>query len=269
MRSRAIIALVSVLGSLGGALALAGPAAAATGPRYFSSEQAGYVATAARFRRVQSTVRLPMAADFSSEVGGFGLSVQLWTKTRVVVLGVSNGTAPGPYSAAVAVFSRSTHALICSTAGTGATLCPNVPSGWTSGSVSFPPGDNMTLVIRYDRSTGRDHFRVSDDTTGVTLSYGGYVPGSGKNYIQARVGAEFAGSPWDSFPYTPPGAETHLATFRNSALTTYSGGRSSFSSWWTHHKIVATSNGTSTGAVRVKPHNLYNSGANFGVYFQP
>jgi hypothetical protein len=268
MRSRAIIALVSVLGSLGGALALAGPAAAATGPRYFSSEQAGYVATAARFRRVQSTVRLPRAADFSSEVGGFGLSVQLWTKNRVVVLGVSNGTAPGNYNAAVAVYSRSTHALICSTA--GAPMCLNVPSGWTDGSVSFPPGDNMTLVIRYDRSTGRDHFRVSDDTTGVTLSYGGYMPGFGKNYTQARVGAEFAGSPWDTtFPYTPPGAETHLATFRNSALTTYSGGRSSFSSWWTHHKIVATSDGTSTGVVRVKPHNLYNSGANFGVYLQP
>ena len=77
MRSRAIIALVSVLGSLGGALALAAPAAAATGPRYFSSEQAGYVATGAHFRRVQSTVRLPSAANFSSEVGGFGLSAQL------------------------------------------------------------------------------------------------------------------------------------------------------------------------------------------------
>jgi hypothetical protein len=267
MRSRAIIALVSVLGSLGGALALAAPAAAATGPRFFSSEQAGYVATGAHFRRVQSTVRLPNAANFSSEVGGFGLSAQLWTRTRVVVLGVSNGTAPGNYSAAVAVFSRSTHALICSTA--GATVCPNVPPGWTNGSVSFPAGDNVTLVIRYDRSTGTDHFTVSDDTSGVTLHYDGYRPGTGKNYIQARVSAEFADSPWGSFTYTPPGAETHLATFRNSVLTTYSGGRSSFSSWWTHHKIVATSNGTSTGAVRVKPHNLFNSGANFGVYFQP
>jgi hypothetical protein len=60
-----------------------------------------------------------------------------------------------------------------------------------------------------------------------------------------------------------------LATFRNSVLTTYIGGRSSFSSWWAHSKILATNNGTSTGAVRVKPHNLFNFGANFGIYFQP
>jgi hypothetical protein len=247
---------------------LAAPAAAATGPRYFSSEQAGYVATGARFRRVQSTVRLPNAANFSSEVGGFGLSAQLWTRTRVVVVGVSNGTAPGNYSAAVAVYNRTTHGLICSTA-SGAQQCPNVPPGWTNGSVSFPPGDNVTLVVRYDRSTGRDHFTVSDETSGVTLHYDGYVPGTGKNYVQARVGAEFADSPWGTFTYSAPGVETFLATFRNSVLTTYSGGRSGFSSWWTHHKIVATSNGTSTGTVRVKPHNLFNSGANFGVYFQP
>ena len=109
MRSRAIIALVSVLGSLGGSTGLGRTRRGGYWPAvFFLPRQAGYVATAARFRRVQSTVRLPMAADFSSEVGGFGMSVQLWTKTRVVVLGVSNGTAPGPYNAAVAVFSPST-----------------------------------------------------------------------------------------------------------------------------------------------------------------
>ena len=269
MRSRAIVAVVSALGSLGVVLALAAPAAAATGPRFFSPEQAGYVATGARFQAVQSSVRLPNAANFASEVAGFGVSAQLWTQFRVVVLGVSNSTTAGNYNAAVAVFNRSTHALICSTAASGPQKCPNVGSRWTDGSVSFAPGDDVTLTIAYDRTAGRDHFFVDDNTSGVSLSYGGYVPGTGKNYTQARVGAEFAATPWGSFAYTPPAAETHLVTFRDSVLVTYGGSQSTFSSWWTHHKIVATSDGSSTGTVEVRPHNLFNFGANFGVYFQP
>ncbi|HEY3034834.1 MAG TPA: hypothetical protein VGJ54_09265 [Streptosporangiaceae bacterium] len=269
MRSRVIAALVSALGSAGVVLALAAPAAAATGPRYFSPEQAGYVATRSRFQYVQSTVRLPNAANFASEVVGFGLSAQLWTKYGVVVLGVSNSTTGGNYNAAVAVFNRSTHALICSTAARGAQQCPNVGSRWTDGSVSFAPGDDVTLAISYDRSTGRDHFFVDDETTGVELFYSGYVPGTGKIYTQARVGAEFAADPWGSFNCTAPAAETHLATFRDSVLVTYGGGVSSFSSWWTHHKILATSDGSASGTVEVMPHNLYNFGGNFGVYLEP
>jgi hypothetical protein len=269
MRSRAIVAVVSALGSVGVILALAAPAAAATGPRFFSTEQSGYVATGSRFQYVQSTVRLPNAANFASEVAGFGVSAQLWTKYRVVVLGVSNSTTAGNYNAAVAVFNRSTHALICSTAASGAQQCPNVGSRWTDGSVSFAPGDDVTFAIRYDRSTGRDHFFVDDDTTGVELFYSGYVPGTGKIYTQARVGAEFAADPWGTFTYTAPAAETHLVTFRNSVLVTYGGGVSSLSSWWTHHKILATSDGSSSGTVEVMPHNLFNFGGNFGVYFQP
>jgi hypothetical protein len=127
----------------------------------------------------------------------------------------------------------------------------------------------MTLAITYDRSTGTDHFFVDDDTTGVELFYSGYVPGTGKIYNQARVGAEFTASPWGSFTYTPPAAETHLATFTDSVLVTYGGAVSSFSSGWTRHKIFATSNGSSTGTVEAGPHNLYNFGGNFGVYLEP
>jgi hypothetical protein len=123
--------------------------------------------------------------------------------------GVSNSTTGGNDNAAVAVFNRSTHALICSTAASGAQQCPNVGSRWTDGSVSFAPGDDVTLAVSYDRSTGRDHFFVDDDTTGVELFYSGYVPGTGKIYTQARVGAEFAADPWGNFrkpcgPRHPP-----------------------------------------------------------------
>ncbi len=269
MRSRGIVALFSAVGSLAVTLALAGPAAAAIGQIYYSPEQAGYAATGARFQYVQSTVRLPDASAFASEVGGFGVSVQLWTRYRVVVVGVSNATTAGNYNAAVAVYSRTNKTLICSTAATGAQLCPNVGSRWTDGSVDFAPGDDVTLTIWYDRSAGVDHFYVDDNTTGVELFYGGYAPGTGKTYGQARVGAEFAAGPWSSFTYSPPASETHLVTFRDSFLVTYSGSVSSFYSWWTRHKIDATSNGTATGTVEVRPHNLWNFGANFGVYLQP
>ena len=67
-----------------------------------------------------------------------------------------------------------------------------------------------------------------------------------------------------------PAAETHLVTFRYSELITYNGmPGQTFSSWWTRHKILATSNGSSTGTVEVRPHDLYNRGASFSVYLEP
>ncbi len=269
MRSRAI-ALLSVLGSVGVALALAAPAAAATGAQFYTPEQAGYVATGARFQIVSSVARLPNAANFAPELAGFGVSVQLLTNSRVVVLGVSNSTTAGNYHAAVAVFNRTTHALVCSTAASGARKCPNVGARWTNGSVSFPPGHEVLLNISYIRSTGRDQFFAIDETTGAALTYHGYAPGTGQNYTQARVGAEFADNPWGSFSYHPPAAETRLVSFRGTFLVTYSGSQSGLISWWTRHKVLATSNGASTGTVEVRPHNLmHNSGADFGVYLQP
>jgi hypothetical protein len=269
MRSRVIVALTSALATLGVTLALAGPAAAATGPRYYSPEQAGYAATGARFQYVQSSVYLPKAARFASEVAGYGVSVQLRTPYRVVVLGVSNTTTAGNYNAAVAVYNKTKRSLVCSTAGSGTQACPHVGSRWTDGSVSFAPGDLVTLAIAYDRFNGVDNFFVDDQTTGVELFYSGYAPGTGQSYNQARVGAEFAADPWSGFSYTAPASETHLVTFRDSALVTYRGGVSGFSSSWTHNKIVATSTGTAIGTVEVAPQNLSNFGSNFGVYLEP
>ena len=127
----------------------------------------------------------------------------------------------------------------------------------------------MTLAIAYDRSSGVDHFFVDDQTTGVELFYSGYAPGTGQSYTQARVGAEFAASPWSTFSYTAPASETHLVTLRDSVLVTYGGGVSGFASSWTHHKILATSTGTASGTVEVAPHDLSNFGSNFGVYLEP
>jgi hypothetical protein len=221
---------------------------------------------------VDTTVKLPDPTAFAGNVAGFGMSVQLWSKTRVLVLGVSNSTATsGDYSAAVAVYNRTTHALICSTA-SSASPCPHVPTGWTSGHISFPVGDTVELSIEYVRSIGVVFFDVFDHNVGIILDYGGYAPGTGKDYIQARAGAEFSAvSPWDgSFSFTAPATETHLATFTDSLLVTYSGNVSGFSSsLFTRHKIVMTSTGTSSGTVEARPHDLFNFGQNFGVYLEP
>lgn len=68
----------------------------------------------------------------------------------------------------------------------------------------LPPGYDLTLGISYDRSTGRDTFFVDDNTAMVALSYHGYAPGTGQNYRQARVGAEFAADPWSTSPTLLP-----------------------------------------------------------------
>ena len=136
---------------------------------------------------MQSSVYLPQAARFAPEVTGYGVSVQLRTPYRVVVLGVSNTTTAGNYNAAAAVYNKTRRSLICSPAGSGAQACPHVGSRWTDGSVSFAPGDLVTLAIAYDRSSGVDHFYVDDQTTGVELFYSGYAPGTGQSYNQARA----------------------------------------------------------------------------------
>jgi hypothetical protein len=270
MRTRVFGTIVSGVGALAITLGSAGIASAATGPVVYSPEQAGFSATGAKFQYVQSSVILPDPAKSSGQVSQVRLSLQLWTKYRIVDLGLVHTSAmtTNHYRADVSVYSRTTHALLCSTL-SSTSPCPNVGSRWTDGSVDFTPGDTMTLAIQYDRSNGVDYFFADDDTQGVELFYTGYAPGTGKVYDQARIGAEFANSPWGTFSYTPVTAETHLATFRNTFLVTYSGSFTTLTASWNHHKVKATSNGTSTGTVEVAPHDLFNSGANFGVYFEP
>src|SRR6266540_2035371 len=83
-------------GAIGASLALAAslPAGASTGPRLTSQEQAGYAASGARFRFVETTFTLPDATKFASEVGGLGASVQLISSENTwMVLSFNTTTA--------------------------------------------------------------------------------------------------------------------------------------------------------------------------------
>jgi hypothetical protein len=234
-------------------LAAAPAAPAATGPPIYSSEQAGYAASNAHFRYIEESFTLPNAAAYAANVNAFGISVQLLSFDFLAVLGISNTTTNSPWHGAVAVFAQSSRQLIHS----------------NTNSPPMAAGDVVDEQIFYNRFTGLLSFRLFDITTKTSFS-DTYQAARGEVVFQARAGAEFGDTPFSTgITYNAPPAETHLVTLRNATLTSYSGHRDGWSSWWTHRKIIMTRNGTSTGAVNVRPHNLRNFGHNFGVWLEP
>ena len=256
--------------TLAGAAALAvtglvGTASAATGRTVPTVEQAGYAATGAQFSSAQTSVYLRNPAQYASEIGGYGLSVQLWSTNLLVVLGVSDSTSSSPFSPAVAVFDPVTRALICSTAAAGAQQCPGTPVDWTNGSVSYPTGHTVTLRAAYNKSLGTVHVVVRDVTAGTSSGFT-YDASTGVSFNQARVGAEFGATPWSPPTFNPPSAAVKLAAFTGSSLTTYSGHTATLVSWWTTSQVQMTGLGS---VVLAAPSRLNSTGADFSVYLEP
>jgi len=255
-------------------LMVTGSAAASTGSAYYSADQAGYVATGAKFKFAGGTVRLPDASHYARELGRVGVSIQLWDTATVFELRLSTCTdtscQPGGspvsemYQAAFREFSRSTGSLICST--TNGT-CPGVPAAWTGHAARFAPGDRVSMGIFYDPGSGFTDISVNN------LDYDNLSPGAGLVFSQARIGAEFGTTPWSQVTYHAPRSETWLLTFAQSArkaeIATYSGHGSCLTSWWVHHKVRTTSDGTSGTRTEAQPHNLHNYGCDFAVYLGP
>jgi hypothetical protein len=77
---RRIAALLA--GASTAVLMVTGSAAASTGSAYYSADQAGYVATGAKFKFAGGTVRLPDASHYARELGRVGVSIQLWDTRR-------------------------------------------------------------------------------------------------------------------------------------------------------------------------------------------
>lgn len=267
MRAAALAGAAVLAGAAALAGGSAGVASAATGATIPTVEQAGYAATGAQFQNVQTTVYLRNPAQYASEIGSYGLSVQLWSASRLLVLGVSDTTASSPFSPAVAVFNPATKALVCSTAGSGSQQCPGTPANWANGSVSYKAGHTVTLRAAYNKTLGTVHFVVRDVTAGTSSGFT-YDVGTGVSFNQARVGTEFGATPWSapSPSYSPPKAAAKLAAFTASQLTSYSGHQASFESWWTARAVVMTGPGS---VIEAAPTALANSGANFNVYLQP
>jgi hypothetical protein len=259
-----LTATSTVIASLGAlSLATAGASAAAVRPTIASPEQAAYVATGARFRYIQTTVALPDASQFASEIGSYGLSVQLWSGDKILVLGISTCTtancAPGgtpakgePYNAAVAVFDRATGEVLHS----------------ATNSPAMAPGDSVTLSAFYDRTAGTDTFTVTDTTASTSFTDTYQDPSA--TYRQARAGAEFATDPFHTAPYDAPADPVHLVRLSGIRVTDYSAQRGGFSSpHWDHAKVNWTRNGKTTGAVDGHPRDLFSAGTAFNIYLEP
>ena len=265
-----------VLSAVGVAVTMAaGSATAGTGPAYYSPAQAGYAATGAYFRNVEVNAWLPEASRFAREIGRLGFSVQMQTRGVVIDLTIYACTdstcRPGGtpvtnrYRLAFKVYSKSTHALICSTA---VSSCPQVPRSWNN--ARFAPGRTVGLSLFYDHRNGFLEADVGNQ------AYYGYSPGMGVLVNQARIGVELAGTPWTALPFRAPARELRLASFGVPAgppyeaeIATYQEHSSCLNSWWARHEVTMTSDGTSGLAAEARPHGLSNLGCNFGVYLEP
>lgn len=266
---------IAGIAAIATSLVMSGMASASTGTPEISPEEAGYSATAAQFQTVRASVYLRNPEQYATEVTGYGHSVQLWSSGLVMILGVSDTTAAGSkaagFSPAVAVFDRSTHALLAASAnGTiAAQWCPahQACQPATSGG-SFAAGVTVTLRMHYSHATGAARFKAVDvagDTFTAT-----YSPGTGISFNQARIGTEFGVDPWTAPSYTPPGKWTKIAVYNNARLVTYSGHRSTLRSWWVHHALEANTEAQSESGDWVAiPTDLYNSGASFRTFFVP
>jgi len=267
---------VTGIGALATSLVMAGIASASTGTAEISPEEAGYSTAGAQFQTVSASVFLRNPEQYATEVTGYGHSVQLWSSGLVMVLGVSDTTAAGSkaagFSPAVAVFDRSTHALLASSSNAAQIPAFWCPAGGTcqpaTAGGSFAAGATVTERMHYNLSTGMVGFRASD--VAGNLFKATYAAGTGISFKQARIGTEFGVTPWTAPAYTPPANWTKIATYNNARLVTYSGHVSTLTSWWVHHQLLANTEAQSVAGDWVAiPTNLFNSGASFQTFFVP
>jgi hypothetical protein len=130
----------------------------------------------------------------------------------------------------------------------------------------WPLGSTLTLSIGYTPADGQLITTEDEGGPSFTASYAA----AGQSFSQARVGTEFGGTPWDgSYSHTPPAQPAKAAAYSNVGLTSYSGHTATLWSWWTHHKLLA-STGQQSGADWVAlPADLTSGGASFQTWFVP
>ena len=258
----AVAAAAVTAAATAAALITAGAAGATTGTRIYTSDSAGYAATSGQFRYIQGTVYGRAVAQYNSVMGsGFGHGVTLTSSKYTISLGVSvypGDNGPNPWDAAFSVDNTGgSHVGGClagNPAGTGGVTCNTSVSGEPG---AFAPG-YITLDIYYNVNSGLVTFEAYQ---GSNTMHGSFEAGPGLSFSQASIGTSLA----DPSSVTPSGTQL-LGSFSNVTLTTYSGSRSGLSSWWTHHKEIATTDGTSKSKVVSYPSDLRNSGTGFSTY---
>ncbi|HTT50966.1 MAG TPA: hypothetical protein VMH35_06185 [Streptosporangiaceae bacterium] len=237
-----------------------------TGSRIYATDQAGYAATGAAFQTASATVYLRAPGQYTKVDDGISWETHLYgtdTKTGKkweIDLGAGGDPASltgGNYNVWALTADDTAQIPGASSTWNGAAAAGNQQPG------AFPPGDTVTESIHYARASGFVFWRVSD--AAANLFSGRAYLGSNVTFGETSVIGGF--DPGSSF--APPPAPLRLATFTGIRLTSASGHQAGFASWWTHSKIVATSDGTSAGTVRATPADLPGGGTSFSVSFVP
>ena len=265
------VATLAGIGLAAGLMAASAAGAATTlpsaaGGRIYTTDQAGYAATGAAFQTASASVYLRSPGQYAKVDDGISWETHLYgtdTKTAKkweIDLGVGGDPASltgGNYNVWAQSADDSGQIQGASSTWNGAAVTGNQQAG------AFQPGDTVYESIHYDRASGFVSWRVSD--AAANLFTGQAFVGSNVSFGEASVVGAF--DPGSSF--APPAALLKLASFTGIRLTSSSGHQAGFASWWTHSKVVATSNGTSAGTVRAQPANLPSGGTSFPVSFLP
>lgn len=246
---RALVAAVAVTAAALATVTTAIPAGAVTvgtaGPNMYSPVEAGYTATGTTFRYARADVTVPGTYGLEPYIQRVEFVTELWSPTRVALLGVYNGTGSSTYFPEAAIYNPKTKALICST-WSNTKRCPSTPGPW--GSAGFPSGDTIQLAATFAKATGAVHFTVTDQTNMVSLSYTWTKAGTAP-MTQVRIGAEFGCTPWAACgggknpSYTHPASPMQVANFSDCVMQTSAGQSSGFLGAFVHHKLKMTHNG--------------------------
>lgn len=225
------------------ALASSQAAAAAgslTKPQY--GGLAGYSAEGRWFRFVSTTMTVPTRILPESKPGSDDAIVQLGSGVMPTYPFAEIVVHPGGGSGSVEVRA-------------------GAPGGRGHHKMRTSPrvGDRLALSIYYDRK-GHNFFTVSDltqhKTQTVRITTGKVV------FNRALLGGIAAGS------YTPPQNDTRLWKFADTRLTTYTGTRGTLTGPWDASPWIDTTSDHSIGTVILSPSELWNGGANFGVWLR-
>jgi len=251
---------------------------AATAASHSASSDAGYTVRGKQLSVVETWVTLPKPSRFAADAGMVGASVQLWSATSVIDLRVAACTdatckAGGKpvnhgYHAVLDVFDRATHALECSTTGTGSHRCP--PPIGSFSTKRIKPGVNIMLWITY--TIPYESIMVGAGPVAYTY----WLPSGpssrpGIDFKQARIAAEFSTSPWASPGIKLGRRRVRVMSFDRPKPPPYAAeigdianhGAGISSRWWRHAKTA-----THPGRAYAAASSLWDDGYGFTVYLK-
>jgi hypothetical protein len=247
MRKIITVLSAAVVSTGFGLTALAGSASASTGPRAYTPDSSGYSVSHAQFRFVQDTVYLRSPASLAAVDDGVSWETHLFGTSGGQNISADINIGGDPQS-------DSAYHPWADVNGQAITL---------QGDTKFSAGQSVTESIYYNKASGVVSVNVFDASG--DSAFGQAHVGSAVSFNNPRIYGGFdAGS-----SFTAPSSPVTLARFTGVKLTTYSGHHGTIASWYSHNKVLATSDSTPGGAVRATPSGLSHSGSSFSVFFEP